>query len=1057
MRSLFVVFCDPSPQQLLAKADLGENYDDAGLRKLPGIWARLEWAGPLKMRVDSRTVAVAAAGVLLTVVLGVLAERAVGTAAGILTALVGLVGSAVVTAVMERQSRQAARAARMHELLEMFAPPRPLDDEEGEDWSRSRRPGSGVARYLRAEEQVVPFRARPELDELLAWCGAEGRMQVRLVTGEGGAGKTRLTLRLCRELSANGWQPLWVRPGIEVHAAEAVRKLGPCVLVVDYAETRDSLRSMLSDVVADTSAPDVRVLLLARGPSEWWQRLINNSEERVARLLAEPPLVIGPLQVEGGLSVLFDEALIAFANKLEVARPDARLMLADQEPVVLEVQAAALLAVLDHADGSGAAPARSATQVLDGLLGHEGRYWAQSAAARELDLDVAVQRLAVTIGCLIGADSETAAADLMRRVPDLAESAERRGRVARWLHDLYPESNPANAGAGEWIGPLRPDPVAEYLVVAELNNRPDLIPGLFTDLGEQRAIRALTVLARAAHTQEPALNLLRGALSADLENLAIPALPVAVETNPAVGKLLSEALQTSHISAGRLTQIASSIPYPSIALADPAAVVFKRLADNAANDGERAGWLISLSNRLGDLGQLEEALAATEQAVSLYRQLADDRPGEFLTHLAGSLNNQSARLAALKRPLEALAAIEEAAGIYRQLAEIDPDAFRPYLAMSLNNQSGYLAVLGRRKDALAVVEQATEIYRQLADTWPDAFPNLAKSLNNQALRLADLGKREQALAAVEQAVTIRRQLADARPDAFLPDFAESLNNQALRLAALGRLDEALTTIEQAVTIRRQLADARPDAFLPGLAESLRDQARCLGDLGQWGEALSKIEETVSLYRDLAQARPRLFALELAHSLDLMAAILSELERSEQSKDALTEAEFIRFTPEMRELLHQGLLIAAAYLRRDSAEQDRLIIPFLSEGRFSRLADAFTYVSLLAADVAASFQGRSFHEVLHSIDKRADVSLLAGLPTGPWNEALLLATAVKYGGDEEARRTPLTMDIPSAINVMFQLAISALTDLARTPKFTHMTPLDVSQMFIKAAEQIHTNG
>ena len=210
------------------------------------------------------------------------------------------------------------------------------------------RPALSVARYLRADEQVVPFRGRPELDELLAWCGADGRVRVRLVIGDGGAGKTRLALRLCKGLAAEGWRPLWVHPGREANAAEAIRSLGPCVLLVDYAETRDGLRSMLSEVVADAATPDVRVVLLARGPGEWWQRLIARSPEQVARLLVEPPVVLRPIQVEGGPVVLFDEALAAFANKLGVPRPDVPLMLADPEPVVLEVHAAALLRLGSH-------------------------------------------------------------------------------------------------------------------------------------------------------------------------------------------------------------------------------------------------------------------------------------------------------------------------------------------------------------------------------------------------------------------------------------------------------------------------------------------------------------------------------------------------------------------------------------------------------------------------------------------------------------------------------------------------------------------------------------
>ncbi len=84
------------------------------------------------MRVDSRTVTVGAAGVLVTIALGALAGSTAGVAAGVITALVGLVGSAVVTLMWDRHARQAARAARKRELLEMFAPPKPVDDREDE-------------------------------------------------------------------------------------------------------------------------------------------------------------------------------------------------------------------------------------------------------------------------------------------------------------------------------------------------------------------------------------------------------------------------------------------------------------------------------------------------------------------------------------------------------------------------------------------------------------------------------------------------------------------------------------------------------------------------------------------------------------------------------------------------------------------------------------------------------------------------------------------------------------------------------------------------------------
>jgi tetratricopeptide (TPR) repeat protein len=759
-----------------------------------------------------------------------------------------------------------------------------------------KRAGLPVARYLRPEEKVVPFRARPELDELLDWCGGDRHVGVQLVTGPGGAGKTRLALRLGQEMDANGWRQLWVPRGLEGETARAVREAGtPCVVVVDYAETRAGLGGLLGDVAGDFDGPDIRVVLLARGSGEWWQQLVTSGDERVATLLAAPPVMLGSMSVDGGQAELFAEALTAFAEKLGVDLPDTTLKLTDPEPVVLVVHAAALLAVLDHDQGISDNQARSGAEVLAGLLAHEGRYWAQSAAARGLDLDVAVQRLAVVAGCLIGADSEATAGALMARIPDLADSAERRGKVARWLRDLYPETSPGEAETREWIGPLRPDPVAEHLVVAELNDRKDLVPRLFTSLDEDRAARALTVLARAAYTQPSGLNLLRSALAADLEHLAVPALSVAVETNPVLGDLLSETLQTVQVSAGTLEQIASTAPYPSFALAAPVAFVLEQLADRTESDGERARWLVDLSNRLGDLGRREEALSAIEQAVAIHRQLAEDHPDEFLPCLARSLNNQSGCLARLGRREEAHAAIEQAIAIRRRLAEDRADESLLDLAVLLHNQSEHLAQLWRREEALAAIEQAIAIQLQLAEARPDALlpdylaDRLARSLNNQSLRLADLERWEEALAAIEQAVAIRIQLAEARPDAFLPDLAMSLDAQSNALAGLGRRDAALAAIEEAVDIRRRLAQARPDAFLPDLAASLNDQSNRLAQMGRQEEALAAIEEASAAYRRLAQARPEVFLRNLAASLDTQSGILAGLERQEEALAVIADA------------------------------------------------------------------------------------------------------------------------------------------------------------------------
>jgi len=260
------------------------------------------------------------------------------------------------------------------------------------------------------------------------------------------------------------------------------------------------------------------------------------------------------------------------------------------------VHAAALSAVLDHIEGVADEHPRSRADVLESLLRHELRYCAQAAAACGLDLDPGVQRRAVAAACLIGADSESAAAGLLRRLPDFAESAERHGQVARWLQDLYPGQATAGRGATEWLGSMRPDRVAEHLIVGEFAAQPGLIPALFTGLDESRAKKALTVLGRAAPHYPDAVPLLACALAADIEHLAVPALSVAVETNPVMDGLIADAVAAQAIPAQALERIAAVIPCHSLALAKTATIVLHRLARAGQDHTGPSGSLGSLGS-----------------------------------------------------------------------------------------------------------------------------------------------------------------------------------------------------------------------------------------------------------------------------------------------------------------------------------------------------------------------------------------------------------------------------------------------------------------------------
>ena len=73
-------------------------------------------------------------------------------------------------------------------------------------------------------------------------------------------------------------------------------------------------------------------------------------------------------------------------------------------------------------------------------------------------------RQVVAAGALLGAASQKQAVELLGRVPGAVASVP----VACWLRDLYPPERGTTGDGAEWLGSLRPDRLAERLVVGQL-------------------------------------------------------------------------------------------------------------------------------------------------------------------------------------------------------------------------------------------------------------------------------------------------------------------------------------------------------------------------------------------------------------------------------------------------------------------------------------------------------------------------------------------------------------------------------------------------------------
>jgi hypothetical protein len=312
------------------------------------------------------------------------------------------------------------------------------------------------ARLLDPRREVVGFVGREgKLAELAAWCQDDRAGRLRLVTGPGGVGKTRLAVELADRVRAAGWRAERIADGSEAEAIGALRAVtrGRALLIVDYAETRAGLKQMLTALAGELGR-DVRVLLLARSAGDWWDQL-GVGEPTVWDLVQAARLA--QLSLSPAVSADLPDAEVvalavgSFARELGVPGKSVEIRGGAGRRRVLDLHAAALVAVLGEA---GTATVQvDLGGVLGELLRHEQHFWYDSARASGLGegqdgTTPAVLRQIVAAGCLLGAASPAEARALPGRVPGMSPSV----KIGGWLRVLYPPDQ----GEAGWIGSLQP-------------------------------------------------------------------------------------------------------------------------------------------------------------------------------------------------------------------------------------------------------------------------------------------------------------------------------------------------------------------------------------------------------------------------------------------------------------------------------------------------------------------------------------------------------------------------------------------------------------------------
>ena len=706
-----------------------------------------------------------------------------------------------------------------------------------------------------------------ERDSLLAWAGSDRPFAIRILSGEGGVGKTRLAAEVAEQLRADGWCAGLVP--LETSLTLPITRKG-LLVVLDYPESHRTVVQAIFRAVGlmeQSSRPvkaSIRILLLSRQDLSWW---FNDLVDAGASELSDGQDCVVRALDAAATCALVRATATRLTSHYRLGSPrleDASVAAWHaREPAVhglpLFASAAALHAALD------AAPTfeLGGREIVRALVRRERTRLDRAAEAAGWPEKQAGPRLLGLAALHRELDepalSRLAAATPAIGLPPADRIVDQIRRLGWWR--------------GTGVPAPQPDLIAAALLHQVLSDRPHAAPAwLAAALGnlDEPDVERLGRLAHDIAT-----------ISGDAaSNALVQWLTQAVEQNPVMAPQW-EALLHSDATTFRLAPLAVMIGRSLLARSD-------------LNDEDRAALLVNLSVCLSDAGDTLAALIAIQGAVAIYRRLAAANPARFEPDLASGLNNLSLRLRDAGDTPAALIAIQDAVAIRRRLAAANPERFEPGLASGLNNLSLRLSDAGDTPAALTAIQDAVAIRRRLAAANPERFePGLASGLNNLSAALSNAGDYPDALTSIQDAVAIDRRLASANPARFEPDLASGLNNLSAALSNAGDTPAALTAIQGAVAICRRLAAANPARFEPALARSFYNLSLRLSDVGDTPAALTAIQDAVAIHRRLAAANPARFEPDLADSLNNLSLRLSDVGDTPAALTAIQDAVAIR--------------------------------------------------------------------------------------------------------------------------------------------------------------------